>query len=195
MLNQAILRRFQSLLDAAKRSSDPEPTAMSVATLGDDGRVSSRMVLLKSIDERGLYFFTHYDSDKGRQIEVHSQVALTLLWKQVQPPAQVRIEGRAEKISAQESDEYFASRARLSQIGAWASRQSQTLPDRATLEERVARRMREFEGREVPRPPQWGGYRVVPDMVEFWYGHEHRLNERVCWELLDGEWTKRLLYP
>ena len=98
-------------------------------------------------------------------------------------------------MSAEESDAYFASRARLSQIGAWASRQSQTLPDRATLAERVARREREFEGREVPRPPYWGGYRVLPDMVEFWYAHEHRLNERIRWDSVNGEWQKRLLYP
>lgn len=195
MLNQEILDQLQRLLEAARRSGDPEPAAMNVATVGADGRVSSRMVLLKSFDERGLAFFTHYDSDKGKQIEAHPQVALCLHWKHLQPPAQVRIEGRAEKMSAQESDHYFASRARLSQIGAWASQQSRTLPDRATLEERVARRMREFEGREVPRPPQWGGYRVLPDIVEFWYGHEHRLNERVRWELRDGEWSKRWLYP
>lgn len=195
MLNQEILGRFQRLFDAAKRSSDPEPTAMCVATVGADGRVSSRMVLLKSVDERGLCFFTHYDSDKGTQLEAHPQVALNLHWQQLDPPAQVRIEGCAEKMSAEESDAYFASRARLSQLGAWASRQSQTLPDRATLEECVASRTREFEGREVPRPPQWGGYRVVPDLVEFWYGHEHRLNERVRWELRDGQWSSRLLYP
>ncbi|MEO6968098.1 MAG: pyridoxamine 5'-phosphate oxidase [Rhodanobacteraceae bacterium] len=195
MLNQEILGTFQHLLDAAKRSSDPEPTAMTVSTVGDDDRVSTRLVLLKSFDERGFCFFTHYDSDKGHQIEAHPQVALCLHWKQLDRPVQVRIEGHAEKLSAKESDEYFASRARLSQIGAWASDQSKTLPDRATLEQSAAHREREFEGREVPRPPQWGGYRVLPDLVEFWYGGKHRLHERVCWRLRDGEWTQRLLYP
>jgi pyridoxamine 5'-phosphate oxidase len=195
MLNQEILGTLRRLFEAAQRSSDLEPAAMCVSTAGADGRVSARMVLLKQIDERGLCFFTHYESEKGAQISEHPQVALTLHWKHLQTPAQVRVEGRAERMSAEESDTYFASRARLSQIGAWASRQSQTLPDRATLAERVARREREFEGREVPRPPYWGGYRVLPDMVEFWYAHEHRLNERIRWDLIDGEWQKRLLYP
>lgn len=195
MLNQEILGQLRRLLDAARQSSDPEPTAMNVATVGTDGRVSSRMVLLKSIDERGLCFFTHYDSEKGLQIDAHPQIALCIHWKNLTTPTQVRIEGRAEMVTAQESDEYFASRERLNQIGAWASRQSQTLPDRATLSERMAHREREFEGREVPRPPRWGGYRVAPEMVEFWYAHEHRLNERVRWELRDNEWSWRLLYP
>ncbi|HJU27296.1 MAG TPA: pyridoxamine 5'-phosphate oxidase [Rhodanobacteraceae bacterium] len=195
MLNQEILGTLRRLFEAAQRSSDPEPSAMCVSTVGADQRVSARMVLLKHVDERGLCFFTHFESEKGVQIAEHPQVALTLHWKHLQTPAQVRVEGRAVKMDATESDEYFATRARLSQIGAWASRQSQTLPDRATLAERVARREREFEGREVPRPPNWGGYRVVPDMVEFWYAHEHRLNERVRWELIGGEWRKRLLYP
>ncbi len=195
MLNQEILDTLRRLFEAAQCSSDPEPAAMCVSTVGADGRVSARMVLLKHLDERGLCFFTHYESEKGAQIAEHPQVALTLHWKHLKTPAQVRVEGRAEKMGAEESDAYFASRARLSQIGAWASRQSQTLPDRATLTERVARREREFEGREVPRPPYWGGYRVIPSMVEFWYAHEHRLNERIRWDWIDGEWRKRLLYP
>lgn len=195
MLNPGILDTLRRLLEDARRSGDPEPTAMNVATSGADGRVSSRMVLLKSIDGRGLCFFTHYDSDKGAQIEAHPQLALCLHWKRLDPQVQVRIEGAAEILPAQESDAYFAARARPSQIGAWASKQSRTLPDRAMLEQRVDQCEREFQDRDVPRPPRWGGYRVVPDMVEFWYSHAHRLNERVRWELRGDEWSKRLLYP
>jgi pyridoxamine 5'-phosphate oxidase len=195
MLSPTILETLRRLYADAHSSGDPDPNAMSVATADKDGRVHARMVLLKSFDERGLTFFTRYDSDKGAQLAANPRVALCLHWKRLQPSAQVRIEGRAEKLSAAESDAYFVTRARLRQLGAWASLQSRTLPDRATLERRVEDCERRFAGRDVPRPPEWGGYRVVPDMVEFWYAHEHRLNERERWELVDGEWRKRLLYP
>lgn len=195
MLNLEILAALRDLLDQARRNGDPEPGAMNVATVGADGKVSARMVLLKHVDERGLCFFTDYRSEKAQAIAAHAQVALTFHWKHLQPAAQVRVEGRAEKLSAEESDVYFATRARLSQLGAWASEQSSTLPDRTLLERRVEQREREFEDREIPRPAHWGGYRVVPDMVEFWYAHVHRLNERERWEIIRGEWRKRLLYP
>ena len=195
MLNLEILATLRNLIDEARRDGDPEPGAVNVATVGADGKVSARMVLLKHVDERGFTFFTDYRSEKALAIEAHPQIALTLHWKHLQPAAQVRIEGRAEKLSEQESDVYFATRARLSQLGAWASEQSSTLPDRKLLETRVEQREQEFENRTIPRPPHWGGYRVVPDMVEFWYAHVHRLNERVRWELINGEWKQRLLYP
>ncbi|MGH8215965.1 MAG: pyridoxamine 5'-phosphate oxidase [Rhodanobacteraceae bacterium] len=195
MLPPEVLDTLRRLFDEARSSNDPEPAAMCVSTAGPDGRVSARMVLLKQIDERGLCFFSNYESDKGEQIDTHPQLALTLYWRYLDPPAQVRVEGRAERISAAESDAYFTTRPRLRQLGAWASRQSRTLPDRATLASEVARYEREFEGRAVPRPPYWGGYRVAPGLVEFWYAHSDRLNERVRWEHLEGEWRKRLLYP
>lgn len=195
MLNPAILETLRRLHAAALASGDPDPNAMTVATADRDARVHARMVLLKTFDERGLTFFTRYDSDKGTQLAANPRVALCMHWRRLDPPAQVRIEGRAEKLPAAESDAYFATRERLRQLGAWASLQSRTLPDRATLEARVAQCAREFEGRDVPRPPEWGGYRVVPDMVEFWYAHQHRLNERTRWEITDGEWRSRLLYP
>lgn len=195
MLPQEVLDTLTRLFDQARSSPDPEPAAMCVSTVAPDGRASARMVLLKQIDARGLCFFSNYDSDKGRQIDAHPQLALTLHWRHLDPPAQVRVEGRAERMSAAESDAYFATRSRLRQLGAWASQQSRTLPDRSTLAHEVARREREFEGHEVPRPPNWGGYRVVPDLVEFWYAHKDRLNERVRWECREGEWRKRLLYP
>lgn len=195
MLNPTIFETLQRLHAAALASDDPEPNAMNVATADPDGRVHSRMVLLKTLDERGLTFFTDYEGDKAGQLAANPRVALCLHWKRLDPPAQVRIEGRAEKLSAAESDAYFATRARLSQLGAWASLQSQTLPDRATLDRRVSEADRRFTERAVPRPAKWGGYLVLPDMVEFWYAHEHRLNERHRWDLVDGAWRERLLYP
>ena len=195
MLNLEILATLRNLIDEARRNGDPEPGAVNVATVDADGKVSARMVLLKHVDERGFTFFTDYRSEKALAIAAHRQVALTLHWKHLQPAAQVRIEGRAEKLSAGESDVYFATRARLSQLGAWASEQSSTLPDRKLLEARVEQREQEFADCEIPRPPHWGGYRVVPEMVEFWHAHVHRLNERERWELVEGEWRKRLLYP
>jgi pyridoxamine 5'-phosphate oxidase len=194
-LDATILETLQRLHAAALASGDPEPNAMNVATADPDGRVHSRMVLLKAFDTRGLTFFTDYEGDKGRQLAANPRVALCLHWKRLDPSAQVRIEGRAEKLPAAESDAYFATRARLSRLGAWASLQSQTLPDRATLEQKVADVERRFGDGPVPRPQKWGGYVVVPDMVEFWYAHEHRLNERHRWELVAGEWRQRLLYP
>lgn len=194
-LDPTILETLQRLHVAALASDDPEPNAMNIATADPGGRVHSRMVLLKTLDERGLTFFTDYEGDKGKQLAANPHVALCLHWKRLDPAAQVRIEGRAEKLPPEESDAYFATRERLSQLGAWASLQSQTLPDRATLEERVADVDRQFTERAVPRPAKWGGYLVVPDMVEFWYAHEHRLNERHRWEFVEGAWRKRMLYP
>ena len=195
MLNPTILETLKRLYAAALASDDPEPTAMNIATADPDGRVHSRMVLLKTLDERGLTFFTDYEGDKGRQLADNPRVALCLHWKHVEPAAQVRIEGHAEKLPPEESDAYFATRPRLSQLGAWASLQSRTLPDRATLERRLAEVDRQFTERSVTRPAKWGGYLVVPDMVEFWYAHEHRLNERHRWDLVGGAWRERLLYP
>lgn len=195
MLIPEILDTFNGLLKEAHDAGDAEPTAMTLATADGKGRVSARIVLLKGVDGRGFRFFTNYESAKGVQLEAHPQVALCFHWKTVRDAVQVRVEGRSERLSAAESDAYFATRARLSQIGAWASKQSRTLPDRATFDERVAHYEREFEGREVSRPPHWGGMLVVPDNVEFWYGANYRLHERVCWERDGDHWQSRLLYP
>jgi pyridoxamine 5'-phosphate oxidase len=194
-LNPEILQTFTRLHAAACASGDPEPNAMTVATADPDGRVHARVVLLKTFDARGLTFVTQYRGAKGVQLAVNPRVALCLHWKRLEPPAQVRVEGRAERWPAAESDAYFATRERLSQLGAWASLQSQTLPDRATLDARLHEFERKFAGRDVPRPPEWGGYRVVPDMVEFWYAGAHRWNERERWEPVAGAWQMRLLYP
>ena len=195
MLKPEILDTFQQLLEGARASGDPEPTAMSLSTADAGGRISSRIVLLKGADERGFRFFTNYQSDKGNQVEAHPQVALCFHWKTLREGVQVRIEGAARKLMDEESDAYFASRPRMSQIGAWASLQSQTLPDRETFEQRVARYEQEFDGRDVTRPPHWGGYVVEPDMVEFWYGAQFRLHERVRWSRHGQTWTHRMLYP
>lgn len=195
MLNSEILDTFLRLLDEAKASGDRDATAMNLATVDGSGRVASRIVLLKGADERGFRFYTNYESDKGSQLEAHPQVALCFHWKQLRDGVQVRVEGVSRKLQDEESDAYFASRPRLSQLGAWASLQSQTLPDRDTFEQRMARYEHEFEGRDVSRPPHWGGYVVEPDMLEFWYGAEFRLHERVRWSRHGQTWTSRLLYP
>lgn len=195
MLKPEILDTFLLLLDQAKAAGEPEPTATNLATADAAGRVSSRIVLLKGADERGFRFFTNYQSDKGAQLEAHPQAALCFHWKLLREGVQVRAEGAVRKLQAEESDAYFATRPRGSQLGAWASLQSQTLPDREAFEQRLARYGHEFEGREVPRPPHWGGYVLEPDMVEFWYGAQFRLHERVRWSRHGQIWTSRLLYP
>lgn len=168
---------------------------MTLATADAAGRLSARIVLLKAVDEQGFVFYTNYRSEKAEQLAAQPRAALCFLWKTLRDVVQVRVEGVAEKVGASESDAYFASRPRASQIGAWASLQSRTLSDRIELDERVAEAERRFAGSEVPRPPDWGGYRVVPDMIELWFGQLARLHDRERYELVDGMWTKRLLYP
>jgi pyridoxamine 5'-phosphate oxidase len=194
-LYQEAIATIRTLLDEATRIGEAEPTAMTLATADASGCVSARIVLLKGVEERGVMFVTNYDSDKAEQLAAHPQAALCLLWKTLRDGIQVRIEGAVDKAGADESDVYFAGRARASQIGAWASRQSRTLASRAELDARVAEFERKFEGVAVPRPPNWGGYRLVPDMIEIWYGQRARLHDRVHYEIIDDAWSKRLLYP
>ncbi|HZP64901.1 MAG TPA: pyridoxamine 5'-phosphate oxidase [Rudaea sp.] len=194
-LYQEALTTFRTLLDDASRAGDPEPTAMTLATANGAGRVSARIVLLKAVDERGFVFYTNYASAKAAELAAHAQVALCVHWKTLRDGIQVRVEGAVERASPAESDAYFATRPRDSQIGAWASQQSQTLASRDELEARIAEFEAKFAGAPVPRPPHWGGYRVVPDLLEFWYGQRFRLHERVRYERSGGAWSKRLLYP
>ena len=194
-LYQEAIATIRTLLDEATRIGEAEPTAMTLATADASGCVSARIVLLKGVEERGVMFVTNYDSDKAEQLAAHPQAALCLLWKTLRDGIQVRIEGAVDKAGADESDVYFAGRARASQIGAWASRQSRTLASRAELDARVAEFERKFEGVAVPRPPNWGGYRLVPDMIEIWCGQRARLHDRVRYEIIDDAWSKRLLYP
>ena len=195
MLHPEILDTFRGLLDEARASRDPEPTAMNLSTAAPDGRVHARIVLLKGVDERGFRFFTNYDSAKGGQLARHAQAALTFHWKHVRDGVQVRVEGVVGRLSAEESDAYFATRPRGSQIGAWASLQSQPLPDRETFKARVEEFEQKFAGGEVPRPPHWGGYLLAADRVEFWYAAKFRLHQRINWMCQDDTWTRDLLYP
>jgi pyridoxamine 5'-phosphate oxidase len=187
---------FRELLDQARASGDREPTAMTVASLSIDGRLSARTVLLKAHDERGFVFYTNFDSQKGRELRAHPQAALLFHWKGIGHGVQVRIEGAVETVSAAEADAYFASRPRASQIGAWASIQSETLPTRELFEQRIDSFERKYEGGAVPRPPHWSGFRIVPDRFEFWYGAEFRLHERHQYQRdASGAWTRRMLFP
>ena len=190
------IAQFRDLLAEAAAAGEPEPTATTLATADAHGRVSARIVLLKAVDERGFAFYTNYQSAKAEQLAAHPGAALCFLWKALRHVVQARIEGVVEKIDTDEADGYFASRPRESRIGAWASKQSQTLPDRAELDARIAETEQRFAGADVPRPPFWGGYRLVPDMIELWFGQRARLHERVRYERgVHGQWSKRLLYP
>jgi pyridoxamine 5'-phosphate oxidase len=194
-LYQEAIATFDALLAEAKASADPEPTAMTLATVGGGGRVSARIVLLKGVDARGFRFFTNYESAKGDAIATHASVALCFHWKMLRHGVQVRVEGDASKLGADESDDYFATRPRGSRIGAWASEQSRPLNARETFERRIEEVEQRFEGGDVPRPAHWGGYLVVPQRIEFWYGAKFRLHERVTYVREGGVWSKGLLYP
>ncbi len=191
------LATFDDLYAQARASGVPEPTAMTIASADARGRPSARMVLLKAHDARGFVFYTHLDGRKGRELQANPQAALLFFWKTLgEDGVQVRIEGEVEIVDDAEADAYFAKRPRDSQLGAWASHQSDTLDARDTFERRFDEAKRDYEGRDVPRPPRWGGFRVVPHAIEFWYGAQFRLHERQLYERgEDGVWTKRMLYP
>lgn len=182
----------QWLQEAASKET-VEPAAMSVATVGADGRPSLRMVLLRGVDARGLVFYTNLGSRKARDIRANPWVALCLHWKSMS--RQIRVEGRAELVSDTEADAYFSTRARDSQIGAWASKQSHTLEGRFELEARVALFAAKFGIGAVPRPEFWSGYRVTPEHIEFWEDRPFRLHDRTQWDLHNGAWTSHKLYP
>ena len=167
--------------------------SMSLATASREGVPSARMVLLKGFDERGFVFFTNYDSRKCRDLEENPHAALICYWVVLQ--RQVRIEGSVERTSAEESEEYFRTRPRGSQISAWASAQSATLDAVGSLAEQVRDYERKFAGGEIPLPPFWGGYRVRPERIEFWQGRANRLHDRLCYERSENGWKVRRLYP
>jgi len=190
------IERFRSVYALAEkidRSIIPEPNAMSLGTIEKGGQPSVRIVLLKGFDERGFVFYTNYEGRKGRELLVHPKAALCFYW----PPLdiQVRIEGMVTKVAEVEADAYFASRERRSQIGAWASRQSEPLESPTALEERVAQYEKEFAGRDVPRPKFWSGFRVSPDRIEFWKGKPNRLHERHLYTRDGDGWRIETLYP
>ncbi len=191
------LSTFTDLFAQVKAAGIAEPTAMTVATTTREGRPSARMVLLKQYDARGFVFYTHLDGRKGKELQSNPQAALLFFWKALgEDGVQVRVEGAVEVVDAAEADAYFARRPRASQLGAWASHQSDTLDARETFEHRFADAEREFAGRDVSRPTRWCGFRVIPDAIEFWYGAQFRLHERHFYErAAEGVWTKRMLYP
>jgi pyridoxamine 5'-phosphate oxidase len=184
--------QFARWLDEAIAARIPEPNAMSVATVDAAGAPSSRIVLLKSVDARGLVFHTNYDSRKGRELEANPRVALLFFWPELE--RQVRIGGRAEHASAAESDAYFAERPRESQLGAWASPQSAEIASREALEARLAE-VRSRVSDTVGRPPRWGGARVVPARFEFWQGRPSRLHDRLQWTRDGSAWRIVRLAP
>ncbi|MEG3156332.1 pyridoxamine 5'-phosphate oxidase [Lysobacter zhanggongensis] len=190
------LATFDELFAQARTAGEPDPTAMVVATAGLDARPSARTVLMKAHDARGFVFYTHLDGRKGRELQTNPQAALLFHWPRVQEGVQVRIEGPVELVSDDEADAYFASRPRGSQVGAWASKQSETMETRQRFEERIAEVEAEFQGRDIARPPRWSGLRVRPMVIEFWYARGHRLHERTVYESdVAGVWSKRMLYP
>ena len=186
------LKQFGVWMVEAIHAQVPEPTAMSLATVGADGRPGGRIVLLKGLDPKGFVFFTNYQSRKGKDLAAHPFAALTFLWKELE--RQVRIEGAVEKVSADESSAYYLTRPLGSRIGAWASPQSEILENRAWLENRWADLAREH-GENPPRPAHWGGYRVLPEYLEFWQGRRSRLHDRVAYTRIEGQWKIARLAP
>ena len=190
------LAEFARLFDAAAAAGEPDRTAMTLATATLDARPSARTVLLKGFDARGFVFYTHMDGRKGRELQANPYAALLFHWPRVGQGVQVRIEGRVHTVPDEEADAYFASRPRGSQLGAWASLQSETLDERASFEKRLADVERRFDGAQVPRPPRWTGFRARPRWIEFWHAAEFRWHERVLYERDGaGHWSKRMLYP
>ena len=184
---------FESWFAQARESEPNDPNAMALATADAAGRPSVRMVLLKGHDERGFAFYTNLDSRKGGELAANANAALLFHWKTLR--RQVRIEGAVEQVGDDEADAYFATRSRDSRLGAWASDQSRPLDRRQTFEARYEEMRTRFEDGEVPRPPRWSGFRVVPRRIEFWTDRAHRLHERRLFERSGEGWSEGLLYP
>jgi pyridoxamine 5'-phosphate oxidase len=187
-------QQFQRWLEQAIAAKLPEPNAMTLATLSTEGKPIARMVLLKGLDEKGFVFYTNYDSAKGKQLTETDSAALVFWWAGLE--RQVRVEGMVEKVSSEESDAYFQSRPKASQLGAWASPQSQVIENRDVLEKRLAQLEEKYATEKVPRPSHWGGFRVIPTAIEFWQGRPSRLHDRIRYELDEkGDWFYQRLAP
>lgn len=187
--------RFAAWYADAVKAIAVDPNAMVLSTVAKDGRPSARVVLLKGFDEKGFVFYTNLESRKGRELAARPAAALTFHFSPL--GRQVRVEGETALVSSEEADAYFATRPRGSQVGAWASSQSAPLPSRAALEARVAEVEARYRGQSIPRPPHWGGFRLVPDTMEFWVGRDSRLHERDVYRRTrpDAPWTLQQLYP
>ena len=187
---------FKDALARAQRTDRallPEPSAMSLATVGEAGSPSVRIVLLKGVDEKGFVFYTNLESRKARDLRARPRASLCFYWSALD--LQIRIDGGVSPVAAEEADEYFASRPRGSQIGAWASKQSSVIVPPGELDARVARYEKEFDGREVPRPEFWSGFRVAPDVIEFWRNRANRLHDRTRYTREGSSWKVETLYP
>lgn len=185
--------QFGIWMDEALESQANEPTAMTLSTVAGDGRPSSRVVLLKGYDSNGFVFFTNYNSRKGRELAQNPYAAINFFWPELE--RQVNISGRTSKVSAEESDEYFKSRPFTSRVGAWASDQSEKIDSRTAIMIKAAKLLVKYASGNVPRPPHWGGFRLVPDRFEFWQGRESRLHDRICFELYENSWLICRLSP
>ncbi|MBD2752932.1 pyridoxamine 5'-phosphate oxidase [Spirosoma validum] len=187
------IAQFRRWFDAALSARVPEPNAMHVSTVTANGRPDGRIVLLKDVSDTGFTFYTNYESRKGRELTDHPFATLTFFYPELE--RQMRIEGRVEKVSAAESDAYFNSRPRGSQIGAWVSHQSSVIDNRDVLETRQRELEAQFAGQPVPRPPYWGGFRVLPDVLEFWQGRPSRLHDRIRYRKDENNWLIERLSP
>jgi pyridoxamine 5'-phosphate oxidase len=192
-MNPDPIVQFEAWFEKVVEANLPEPNAMTLATVSGEGRPSARTVLLKGYDGRGFVFYTNYEGRKARELEANPACALLFYWGELE--RQVRVEGRASRLPGGESDAYFASRPRGSRLGAWASEQSRPVRDRSVLEERIRALEAEYEDREIPRPPFWGGYRVDPETIEFWQGRENRLHDRISYRREEGAWRLERLQP
>ncbi len=188
------IEQFEHWWNDVLRAEVPEPNGMTLATVGTDGRPSARIVLLKGFDQQGFNFFTNYDSRKGRELAATPYGALVFWWEPLE--RQVRIEGTVEKLTYEESDAYYHSRPKGSRLGAWASPQSQVIESRQILENKQLALEKQYGGADqIPRPPHWGGYRLVPDRMEFWQGRPSRLHDRLCYLRAEVGWIRVRLAP
>lgn len=189
------MRLFSAWLNDATASEPRDPTAMTLATVDDDGAPNARLVLLKGVDARGFVFYTNKNSQKGRELDAHPVAALVFHWKSLN--RQIRVRGPVEHVTDEEADAYFASRPKQAQIGAWASKQSSPLESRLAFEKAVALYAAKYAIGAVPRPPYWSGYRILPLRMEFWHDRPFRLHDRIEFhrDALDAPWSKTRLYP